>query len=112
MSYKVFERDVVRSCINLLKMYGVMGWRCNNAGIRVGEGNTRYAFHGMKGIPDIIAILPPTGHFLGIECKAPGGKQSDNQLEFEANCVKAGGTYLLVDDVQKLADYLSERRGK
>lgn len=62
----------------------------------------------MKGVPDIIGIMPDgSGRFLGIEVKAPGGQQSAPQILFERRCGRAGGIYILaksVEDVEKALD--------
>jgi hypothetical protein len=111
----IAERDVVKSCLRLLALKGIMAWRANNAGIRVGEGGSRYAFHGKLGVPDILGILPRAavpwasgGRFLGIECKSAEGRQSESQAAFQAECERAGGVYLLVRSAAELAEKLAE----
>ena len=46
---------------------------------------------------------------LWIELKAPGKKQTPEQKEFQKDVTERGMTYLLVDDVQILVDWLKER---
>jgi Holliday junction resolvase-like predicted endonuclease len=75
-----------------------------------------FKVHGSKfmepGIADIIACVD--GHFVGIEVKRPGAKneQSAQQKVHERNLIKSGGTYLLVDDLQEVVDYVEHRTKK
>jgi hypothetical protein len=53
------------------------------------------------GWPDLTCCLPG-GRFLGIEVKAPKGKQSDDQLAMQAQIENKGGLYIVarsLDDV-------------
>jgi Holliday junction resolvase len=57
-----------------------------------------------KGIADIIAIK--NGNVLFIEAKAPRGRQSDHQVEFEHNIINEGGHYLIARSYEDIRDYL------
>lgn len=59
-------------------------------------------FGSKRGIPDITALK--NGVVVQIEVKAPGGKQSPGQAEFEADWTGCGGTYVLggIDAVMKV----------
>ena len=79
-------------------------WR-NNTGAFVGEykGKKRFVKYGAVGSPDF--FLVHEGTLYGIEAKAPKGKQSESQIEFEKNLVANGGVYILahdLDDVMKV----------
>jgi len=50
------------------------------------------------GIPDIVAIQD--GIYVGIEVKAPNGKQSWHQKAFEESITQAGGRYILAYSVE------------
>lgn len=100
------ERDVVKGCLRLLALKGVFSWRQNTAGI-FNPKSGRHFFHGLAGVPDILGILP-SGRFLGIECKSSEGRQSQSQAEFQAQCERAGGLYLLVRSASELADKLAD----
>ena len=58
------------------------------------------------GIPDIICCWE--GKFLGIEVKRPGAKnqQSEQQKIHENNIKKAGGIYLLADDLETVKNLI------
>jgi Holliday junction resolvase len=72
------------------------------------EGIYYFKVHGSKfmtpGIPDIVSCV--NGKFLAIEVKRPGAKnqQSDVQKVHERNIVKAGGVYLLADNLQEVIE--------
>ena len=52
--------------------------------------------YGSSGVPDIIACRE--GLFIGIECKANGGKATALQLKSLGGIVAAGGVGILVDE--------------
>ena len=55
------------------------------------------------GWPDITGLLPD-GRFIGIECKAPGGRQSAVQKRMAQEIRRRRGIYILarsVEDVEK-----------
>ena len=57
-----------------------------------------------KGVSDFIAIK--AGKVLFIEVKTMAGKQSADQLQFEANIKSHGGIYLVarsIEDIKELA---------
>ena len=80
------------------------------------KGIYYFKVHGSKfmppGIPDIVCCF--NGSFLGIEVKRPGAKneQSEQQKVHERNIIKAGGTYLLVDSLAEVQDFVEGRLDK
>lgn len=63
--------------------------------------------YGSSGVPDIVACLH--GKFIGIECKANGGKPTALQLKNLRELSSAGGISVLVDEtgLDKLKDLLT-----
>jgi hypothetical protein len=64
------------------------------------------------GWPDITGLLPD-GRFIGIECKAPGGRQSSAQKLMEQEVRRRNGIYVLayeVEDVQHAIEDANARR--
>ena len=60
-----------------------------------------------KGVSDILFLAPSFGkfHYLALEFKAPKGRQSDNQKDFEHEVDQIGGIYQLcysVDEAKSL----------
>jgi len=74
----------------------ILAWRQNSSPIPLPSGGFRPA--AKTGLPDIIAILPPTAHFLGIEIKTGKDRLRPAQIGFKINLEKMGGTYLVVKD--------------
>jgi len=57
-----------------------------------------------RGIADLYALK--NGQHVWIEVKAPGGKQSEHQKQFQRDIERHGGTYVLargVEDIEHLA---------
>ncbi len=98
------ESDVVKSCLQVLAMKGIFAWR-NNTGavISMYKGKKRFIKYGCKGSPDIIGIMP-NGKFIGVECKKVGGKQSDDQRDFQSKV--GNGIYIVVESGSELLNYL------
>lgn len=64
------------------------------------------------GWPDITGLLPD-GRFIGVECKAPGGRQSPAQKLMEQGIRTRNGIYVLafeVEDVQRAIEDANARR--
>ena len=84
--------------IYVTSLPGAFGFRMNTGAVRDGDRFIRY---GLKGQPDIFLILK--GRFIGIEVKTRTGRQSEAQMQWQRNCERAGGLYILarsVDDVE------------
>jgi hypothetical protein len=97
------ESDVQRSILEYLQIKRVFHFR-NNSGAVVStyKGKNRFFHFGAIGSPDIICVIK--GQFVGIEVKRSGGKQNENQINFQKDLEKAGGIYILaysLDDVIK-----------
>lgn len=103
---KSTEKETQKACIELLNAKGFFCWR-NNTGAFQGQGGGFYRF-GFKGSPDIIAILPPTGHFLGIECKDIKEDLNENQDHFKNLTEKMGGSYIVAKSIDDLILFLKE----
>ena len=95
------ERAVQKAVVLWLRAHGAM--------VAVTDAGAAYragAFFGdaiPAGWPDITGLLPG-GRFIGVECKAPGGRQSLVQRNMEQEVRRRGGIYLLarsVEDVRK-----------
>ena len=85
------ESEVQKQILDYLALKRVFHYR-NNSGAFVDSQKHFYRF-GALGSPDIICVI--NGQFVGIEVKAPKGKQSQYQKEFQKNLEAAGGRYVL-----------------
>lgn len=110
MRMNATEKATQSACLQLLEAKGIMCWR-NNTGAFKGEGGGFYRF-GAKGSPDILAILPDQGKFLGIECKDVRGKLSEDQENFKFSVEMMGGIYLVARSIDDLISFLKRYYGK
>jgi hypothetical protein len=101
------ESDLVRCCLQYLRLRGVLCWR-QNSGAVAGEhkGKRRFVrFHTARGCSDIVGILPG-GKFLAVEAKLPGRQPTPDQRAFLAAVESQGGLALVVHDLAELATAL------
>lgn len=91
---KVKESDLQRTILDWLGYQGHFFYR-NNSGAMISEykGKQRFMRFGAPGSPDIVVVHD--GLYVGIEVKGTGGKQNDNQKEFQRGLEDAGGRYVL-----------------
>jgi hypothetical protein len=98
------ETDLVKACLQLLKLHGVPCWRnnCGAARYTNAAGRPRLVRFGAVGSSDILGVLPPEGRLLAIEVKGRTGKLTPTQAAFLDNVRAAGGLALVVRDVRDL----------
>lgn len=80
-------------------------WRQNTGAAMVKGRLVRF---GSPGCPDILGALAPTGRLIGIEVKAPDGRQSAEQKSFQAMFERMGALYVLARDVETVDRALAE----
>jgi hypothetical protein len=111
------ETDLVRACLDWLAFHRVLAWRANNTGIYDPARKSFRSFHGLKGVPDILAILPRAvalgdggvitiGSFLGVECKRPGQRPRPEQAAFLREVQARGGIGVCVHSLRELEQHL------
>lgn len=111
------ETDIVRSCLDWLALHRIKAWRSNNTGIFDPNKKIHRRFHGLRGVSDILGILPQTvrladggaelfGNFLAIEVKKPGEKPRPEQAMFLREIREAGGIGLCVHSLGELEEQL------
>ena len=92
------EVEIQKQILAVLKNLRIKAWRSNNIAVKGRK------FIGLKGVPDILGVLPPHGTMLAIEVKTEKGIQSDEQREFQAMCVENGAVYILARSIQDVID--------
>ena len=97
------ESQLQSSILEWLDLHKIFSWRNNTGALKT---ENRFVKFGYKGSPDIICVY--NGQFIGIECKSPKGKQSDNQEIFQDKLEKAGGVYLLVKNIDEVMLYFKK----
>lgn len=106
MKQKILEREVLKACLDFLHLHGIFVWRQNQGAIPLKEGGYR-RFVGQRGVSDCLGILPG-GTFLAVEVKRPGGKMSQDQVEFQERVASLGGVACCVSSVGELEADLIE----
>ncbi len=103
------ETDLVNACLTLLKLRGIYSWRQNMSGIKRRDraGREFWAAPGMRGVSDILALLPG-GRLFAIETKSATGKLTAEQQAFQDAVNHAGGYAVVVRDVSDLVSILND----
>jgi len=57
----------------------------------------------VKGLADLLVILDPN-QYVWLEVKAPNGKQSPDQKEFQSNIERLAGEYYVVRKIEDLIE--------
>ncbi|MES2789829.1 MAG: VRR-NUC domain-containing protein [Planctomycetota bacterium] len=102
------ETDIVRACIEYLRLRGITPafcWRQNAGVIPLPGGGVR--FSGLRGVSDVLGVLPD-GCILAIEVKSAKGKMSTAQIEFQDRITASNGVACCVRSVDELAADLDE----
>jgi hypothetical protein len=89
--YKPKESEIRKSIQRYLDLRGIFNFR---------QWQGQFS---VKGVPDIVGILPGSGKILGIEVKRPGGKTSDVQAEFIQHINRSGGIAFVASSVEEVA---------
>lgn len=104
-SFREMESDVQSSCLEYLRMRRIFHWRQNSGAFKTRSGGWLKCCS-IKGVSDILGILPD-GRFLAVECKREGGgRLSPEQKEFLMNINANGGLGIVVHSVDELAKAL------
>ena len=118
MRLKNRESDVLSGCLQWLQLKGVWCWRQNQGAIPLKGGGYR-RFVGLKGVADILGILPQTvrvvgdhgpvtfGNLLAVETKRRGEKPRPEQEEFLRQVNARGGVGVCVHSVSELQKVLA-----
>jgi hypothetical protein len=110
------EATVLRSCLDYLRLRGVLAFRVNTTGVYDPARKAFRSFRGLKGVADILGVLPRTldvggrrvtvGVFLAVEVKSVRGRLTPEQVAFADAVRKAGGIPLCVRSLKDLVDAL------
>lgn len=100
-------------CVELLDLNGIKNWPVHSFWGNVKGWNDkrwRTMKTGCKGISDHQFLLTDgSGQTAYLEFKKlKGGRQSDDQKAFEANCIKLNVPYILASHWMDLAEFLEE----
>jgi hypothetical protein len=93
------EADIVKQITDWLSLNHIFWFYCPNKGV---PDSSRDKV--TPGAPDIVAVNAQ-GVMVAIEVKAPGGRQSKEQVGFQAKLEAAGGRYILARSIDDLCGY-------
>jgi hypothetical protein len=111
------ESNVLSACLQWLTLKRVFHWRQNQGAIPLPGGRFR-RFVGMKGLPDVLAVLPQERDlagrgterfavFCGIEVKRKGQRPRPEQQAFLDRLNAMGGVGVCVHSVAELEEMLT-----
>lgn len=118
MRLKNRESDVLTGCLQWLQLQGIWCWRQNQGAIPLKDGGYR-RFVGLKGVADILGILPQSvrvvgddipvtfGNLLAVETKRRGENPRPEQEEFLRQVNARGGVGVCVHSVRELEEVLA-----
>jgi len=93
------EHEIQLACINLIRKRGGIVTRVNSGGTIAKRGG--HLSLAEKGTSDLIACFG--GKYLAIEVKDTGKVATSDQREFGRMVNRAGGIFLVIDDIDKLS---------
>ena len=100
------ESDIQKSILDYLKIKHYVIFKHRSVGIyKQDTGKYIPLAFGEKGISDLIAC-DPYGRFWAIEVKKPGGRPSQEQLDFLSRVRENNGVALLVDSLDQVLAYV------
>ena len=99
---KTPESDVLRACLDYLRVRHHLVARINNGAFETKRGG----FVRCTDVPGIADIMGITfdGKALAVECKSEKGRLSVNQMEFRDEWIARGGVYALARSVEDLRE--------
>lgn len=111
--HTALERDIQKVCIAYLKQH-FPTLRVEAAGIteHMGDGHAKLRPSRMKGWPDVIVCLPPTGRMLGMEFKRPGGTIDGQQIHVIRAINRAGGRAGVITSFEGMMQFLNRLGAK
>ena len=95
------EKHIQLQIIKYLSLKGFSVGKIKTQGARIGNRFILDPYH-FKGVADLLVFTPQLAF---IEVKAPGGRLSDDQKDFQKLCINAEIKYILaysLDDIIKL----------
>jgi len=109
-------------CLEWLSMNGVFAWKNNTQGVFDPTKGVFRRFEGLKGVSDILGILPPhvgswqcneqlfVGRILAVETKIRPKKPTAEQEYFLERVNENGGLGLLIYDLNELIKAVEETK--
>ncbi len=99
---KAYESDVLRSCLDYLRLRGHFVFRVNNGAFRTESGGFVRCTD-LPGVADIIGITV-NGRGLAVETKSAKGRLSEFQKAFGEEYRRRGALYVVARNVGDLQE--------
>lgn len=113
------EKDTQRAILKWLETTGLLFWRQNSGGMRVGKYFVKL---GTPGLPDIMVMVRGDGtgphgcvdstRVVGLEVKGETQKLNKNQLEMQQRFAAVGAEYRLVRTLKEAQDLVAAAIGR
>lgn len=104
------ESEILRLCLDYLRINNIFCFRANSAAFFSQDGKRFIRTHDIKGVSDIIGVLPASGKFLAVECKTAKGRQSIEQKAFQMAVERNNGIYIIARSTDDLKDILNDAK--
>ncbi len=106
MATKSTEKVTQAAILEFLRLKKIFHWRNNTGAYKTQTGG--FVRYGTPGSPDIMCILKPNGHSLGIEVKDVKGYLNANQKDFKERLEAEGGTWITAKSVDDVIEFFDE----
>lgn len=90
--------ELTQRILHFFYDHKIFAWRSNTSGMPVRSGGviTGLRPSGKTGVPDVLAILPPYGRFLGVEIKTGKDRLRPEQIGFHESARSCGAACITV----------------
>lgn len=104
------ESSAQRAILDWLQLRGIFAWRQNTGGVPLHGQPGKFRPAPMRGVSDILAILPPHGRLLAIEVKGPKGRVAPDQRRFLDAVSRSGGIAVVARGVADVERIIKQRQ--
>lgn len=101
---RLSESTIQRAILDALLAAGAFAFRAQAGKVKVRGGYMNLC---PPGTPDILVVVPPRGHLLGLECKTLTGELRESQIVW---ATKARARGVTVETVRNVDEALSAYR--
>lgn len=103
------ESFIQARILRWLESSGYLHWRQQSGNVILGR---RCIKMGPEGLPDIVVIVPPNGHLLGLEVKSASGTVRPSQKAMRAVWEANGASYVIVRSLEEAQNAVALHTGQ
>lgn len=99
------HQDLLRACLIVCWKRKVQALPISTTGIPVQRLDGGYRLlpnHAQRGAPDLLIVLPPSGHALMVELKTGHARRSRDQARMAREMAEAGASCIVVREASEL----------